>query len=74
MKLGVVLQKSKSYRNFPGGPVAETPHSQCRGPGLDLWSGNYSSHITTKNRSHISQKRWKIPPAATKTLPSQINK
>ena len=25
MKLGVVLRKSKNYRNFPGGPVAETP-------------------------------------------------
>ena len=21
-------------RQFPGGPVAKTPHSQCRGPGL----------------------------------------
>ena len=21
-------------------PVAKTPYSQCRGPGLDLWSGN----------------------------------
>ena len=20
--------------DFPGGPVAETPHSQCRGPGV----------------------------------------
>ena len=26
--------------DFPGGPVAETPSSQCRGPGFDPWSGN----------------------------------
>ena len=26
-------------RDFPGGPVAKTPCSQCRGPGLDPWSG-----------------------------------
>ena len=24
----------------PGGPVAETPHSQCRGPRFNPWSGN----------------------------------
>ena len=27
-------------REFHGGLVAKTPHSQCRGPGLDCWSGN----------------------------------
>ena len=27
-------------RVFPGGPVAETPHSQCKGPEFDPWSGN----------------------------------
>ena len=26
--------------DFPGGPVAKTPCSQCRGPGFDPWSGN----------------------------------
>ena len=25
--------------DFPGGPVAKTLGSQCRGPGLDPWSG-----------------------------------
>ena len=29
---------------FPGGPVAKTPHSQCRGPGFDSWSGTYPDH------------------------------
>ena len=27
-------------RDFPGGPVGKTPHSQCRGPEFDPWSGN----------------------------------
>ena len=26
--------------DFPGGPVANTPPSQCRGPGSDPWSRN----------------------------------
>ena len=27
-------------QDFPGGPVAKTPCSQCRGDGFDPWSGN----------------------------------
>ena len=27
-------------RDLPGGPGAETPCSQCRGPELNPWSGN----------------------------------
>ena len=27
-------------RGFPGGPVAKTPHSQCREPRFDPWSAN----------------------------------
>ena len=27
-------------RDFPGGPVAKIPHSQCREARLDPWSGN----------------------------------
>ena len=26
--------------DFPGVPVAKTPHYQCRGPRLDPWSRN----------------------------------
>ena len=26
--------------DFPGGPVAKTLHSLCRGPVFDPWSGN----------------------------------
>ena len=32
----------KDTRDIPGGPVANTPHSQCRGPRLNPWSGNRS--------------------------------
>ena len=27
-------------RDFPGGPVANIPHSQCRRPRFDWWSVN----------------------------------
>ena len=30
----------KYPRDFPGGMVAKTPRSQCRGPGFDPWSEN----------------------------------
>ena len=33
---------------FPGGPVAKTLQSQCRGPRFDPWSGNVIPHTTTK--------------------------
>ena len=26
--------------NFPGSTVVKAPRYQCRGPGLDPWSGN----------------------------------
>ena len=45
-----------SYWEFPGGLVAKTLRSQCRGLRLDPWSGNKipdatidSSQATTKN-------------------------
>ena len=34
-------------RDFPGGPVAETPCSQCRGPEFHPWSGNQIPHAAT---------------------------
>ena len=36
-------------RNFPCGPVAKAPRSQCRGPGFNPWSGNWIPHATTKD-------------------------
>ena len=42
----MLLQKKKltlkrhKVRDLPGGPVAKTSRSQCRGPGFNPWSGN----------------------------------
>ena len=33
-------EKYSKNRDFPGGPVAKTPHSQCRGPRFKPWSGS----------------------------------
>ena len=55
----------KLIRDFPSGPVTKTARSQCRGPGIDPWSGN---------KIPCSATRWKILHAATKTWFSQINK
>ena len=35
----VVKIKIRRKRDFPGDPVAKTPHSQCKGPGFITWSG-----------------------------------
>ena len=36
----LAVKKWINKREFPGGPVARTPHFHCRGPGFDPWSGN----------------------------------
>ena len=41
--------KDTHSRDFPGGPVAKTPHSQCREPGFEPWSGNLIAHAATKS-------------------------
>ena len=41
--------------DFPGGPVAKTPCSRCRGPRFDPWSENYIPHAATKS-SHAATK------------------
>ena len=33
-------KQQKSSRDFTGGPVAKTLHSQCREPEFNPWSGN----------------------------------
>ena len=43
--------------DFPGGPVAETPGSHCRGPGFDLWSQNQIPHATAQSL-HAITKAW----------------
>ena len=50
-------------QDLPGGPVAKTLHSQCRGLGSIPRQGT---------RSHMLQP--KIPHAETKTQCSQMNK
>ena len=35
-----LLLKTISFWDFPGGPVAKTPCSQCKGARFDTWSGN----------------------------------
>ena len=67
--------KNKNYnKDFPGGPVANTPHPQCR---FYPWSGNQIPHAATKSL-HATMKDpvrvvqiKKIPRAATKTQDSQ---
>ena len=35
-------------RDFPGGPVAKTPHSQYKGPWFNPWLGKQIPHAPTK--------------------------
>ena len=34
------FQWMEQNKNFPGGPLAKTPNSQCMGPGFNSWLGN----------------------------------
>ena len=45
----VLLKRSLSTLDFPGGLVAKTPSSQYTGPRFDSWSGNWISHAATKS-------------------------
>ena len=49
----------KSPGHFPGGPVAKTPCSPCRGPGFHPWSGNEIPHATTKRQLRVHRPRLK---------------
>ena len=51
--LSRTTESNLNFRVFPSGPVAKTPHSQCRGPGFDPWSGNQSPRATGKS-SHAA--------------------
>ena len=62
INLEKIIYLNYVHGDFPGGPVAKTPSSQCRGPGFDTWSGNWIPHATTK-----------IEHATTETQHSQIN-
>ena len=47
---GKVKKEKNQLWDFPGGPLAKTPHSQCRGPGFNPQSGNQIPHATTKTQ------------------------
>ena len=34
------IKTNRSYKDFPGGPVARTPCFHCRGHRFDPWLGN----------------------------------
>ena len=53
-------------QDFPGGPVAKTLHSQCRGPGSDPWSGNQVPHMA-QLKFHVQRLKNKIPRVVNKT-------
>ena len=40
MCIPLLILKAKKAKDFPDGPVAKTPFSQCRGPGFEPQSGN----------------------------------
>ena len=42
------LEKTAN-QDFHSGPVAKTPHSQCRRPGFNCWSGNWIPQATAKS-------------------------
>ena len=56
-----VANQNLNIGNFPGGPVTGTLCSQCRGPGLDPWSGNQSHMLHLR----VCMPQIKIPHAAT---------
>ena len=59
--------------DFPGGPVAKTPHSQSRGPWFHLWSENQIPHAhmlqlrlgTAKTNIKGEKKRMNCLPTLT---------
>ena len=50
----IQTSKRQTTQDFPRGPVARTPRSQCRGPRLDPWSGKHIPCAATK--AQCSQK------------------
>ena len=48
----ILCSHEKWITDFPAGPVAKTPYSQCRVPGFNPWSRNLTLHTDTK-RSHV---------------------
>ena len=51
------------FWDFPGGPVAKAPSSQCKGPEFTPWSGNWIPHVTMRSLHATT----KDPPCCNKT-------
>ncbi|XP_024617327.1 uncharacterized protein LOC112410801 isoform X1 [Neophocaena asiaeorientalis asiaeorientalis] len=71
------LCRSECSQDFPGGPVAKTSCTQCRGPGSNPGQGTGSHMPQLRVRMpqlKIPRATMKIPRAATKTRRSQTNK
>ena len=49
-KEGCNKMEKRPKGDFPGGPVAETPSSQCREPEFHPWSENQIPHAATKKK------------------------
>ena len=64
------ILKTWKYQDFPGDPVAKTPHSQCSGPGSTPSQGARSHSL--RLRVHIFH--LKTLNTTTETPCSQINK
>ena len=48
-----MIKRKENNKDFPGGPVAEAPGSQCRGPRFHPRSGN--PHATTKSLQAVTK-------------------
>jgi len=68
--VGLVKSIKNNHWDFPGGPVAKTPHSQCRGPG-SIPGQEARSHLLKLRLSHATAKD---PARPAKTWSIQINK
>ena len=52
----ILLSLKKATRDFPGGPVAKTPHSQCRGPQVQLLFEELESACHNQRFPHAATK------------------
>ena len=72
-----LLKFKQDGRDFPGGPVAKTLPSQCRGPGIDPCLENQILHACSNLESacckQVRMPQLKIPRATTKNMPQRIS-
>ena len=65
-----LMIKNYIYKDFPGGPVAKTLPSQCRGHGFDPWSGN--KDYCMLHRQGPPKKAESTPPAKKEVLAKSL--